>query len=117
MDKNYKKLSLERPNEIICGEVNDKGICDTYRNGEKTGVQMLVFNEEQADKLLEVMDKINKPKVLPKVYGHDRQLDYLNSKEYCKCPDCKKLRERRDRIYSKFKYRICRWWFNYGVKL
>jgi len=31
---------------ITCGERDEKGFCDTYVNGEKTNVRMLVFTEE-----------------------------------------------------------------------
>jgi len=36
---------------ITLGERDEKGFCDTYVNGEKTNVRMLVFTEEQIKKL------------------------------------------------------------------
>ena len=52
--------------------------------------------------------------VLPKVYGHDISLTVegtgsSNSKEYCKCDECKTLRERRDRIFNKWHHKFIRW--------
>jgi len=38
---------------ITCGERDEKGVCDTYVNGEKTNVRMLVFSEEEVQRLYE----------------------------------------------------------------
>ena len=53
-------------------------------------------------------------RTIPKVYGHDISLTAegagsRNNKEYCKCDDCKILRERRDKIYNKMIHKINRW--------
>ncbi len=36
-----------------CGERDKKGCCDIYSDGEKTNVRMLVFTEEEAEKLFD----------------------------------------------------------------
>lgn len=45
---------------ITCGERDENGFCDTYVNGEKTNVRMLVFTAEQIEKLHKIVDKIYK---------------------------------------------------------
>jgi hypothetical protein len=47
---------------ITCGERDEKGFCDTYVNGEKTNVRMLVFTEEQVKRLHKIQDDINHSK-------------------------------------------------------
>ena len=55
-----------------------------------------------------------KKRIIPKVYKHNLSLlvegiGSSNNKEYCKCKNCKELRERRDSIYRSLKHRINRW--------
>jgi len=47
---------------ITCGERDEKGFCDTYVNGEKTKVRMLVFTEEEVARLHKIQDDINDSK-------------------------------------------------------
>lgn len=52
--KNLFKSSekqLTKPNIITCGERDEKGICDSYVNGIKTNVRMLVFTEEEIKRI------------------------------------------------------------------
>ena len=51
---------------------------------------------------------------IPKIYGHELSLmiegiGSKNSKEYCRCNDCKELRTRRNKIYNKPHHRLRRW--------
>jgi len=43
---------------ITYGERDEKGFCDTYVNGEKTNVRMLVFTEEEVNKLHEAQKQL-----------------------------------------------------------
>ena len=36
---------------ITCGETDENGFADTYRNGKKTNVRMLLFSEEDIERL------------------------------------------------------------------
>jgi len=47
---------------ITCGERDENGFCDTYVNGEKTNVRMLVFTEEEVARLHKIQDDINDSK-------------------------------------------------------
>jgi hypothetical protein len=47
---------------ITCGERDEKGFCGTYVNGEKTNVRMLVFTEEEVERLHKIQDDINNSK-------------------------------------------------------
>jgi hypothetical protein len=47
---------------ITCGERDEKGFYDTYVNGEKTNVRMLVFTEEEVERLHKIQDDINNSK-------------------------------------------------------
>jgi hypothetical protein len=47
---------------ITCGERDENGFCDTYVNGEKTNVRMLVFTEEEVERLHKIQDDINNSK-------------------------------------------------------
>ena len=38
---------------ITCGERDENGFCDSYVNGGKTNVRMLVFTEEEVQRLWE----------------------------------------------------------------
>lgn len=63
------------------------------------------------------MNSINNIKKLPKIHKHELSLmcegiGSNNPKEYCKCVDCKKLRERRNLIYNKPIHKIKRWFNN-----
>ncbi len=49
-------------------------------------------------------------RIIPKIWGHDRELTVEgfgshNAKEYCKCDDCSNLRIRRNKNYKNS-------WFN-----
>ena len=45
---------------ITCGERDEHGFCDTYVNGVKTNVRMLVFTEEEVSRLHEVQRDMTK---------------------------------------------------------
>jgi hypothetical protein len=58
-----RKPALNKPaviHSITCGERDENGFCDTYVNGEKTNVRMLVFTEEEIEKLHKIADEIHK---------------------------------------------------------
>lgn len=42
---------------ITCGERDEKGFCDTYVNGVKTNVRMLIFTEEEINRLQNCLKK------------------------------------------------------------
>jgi hypothetical protein len=46
-----KKIEEEKPLIITCGERNKNGVCDTYINGEKSNVRMLVFTEKEIERI------------------------------------------------------------------
>jgi len=59
------KKQLDIPDvihSITCGERDEKGFCDTYVNGKKTNVRMLVFTEEEVERLHKIQDDINNSK-------------------------------------------------------
>lgn len=39
---------------ITCGERDKFGFCDTYVNGEKTNVRMLIFTEDEIKRLHDI---------------------------------------------------------------
>jgi hypothetical protein len=45
---------------ITCGERDENGFADTYVNGEKTNVRMLLWTEEEIERLHKIADKIHK---------------------------------------------------------
>jgi hypothetical protein len=45
---------------ITCGERDKNGFADTYVNGEKTNVRMLLWTEEEIERLHKIADKIHK---------------------------------------------------------
>lgn len=47
---------------ITCGERDENGFCDTYVNGEKTNLRMLVFTKEEVERLHKIQDDINNSK-------------------------------------------------------
>lgn len=54
---------------------------------------------------------------LPKIHKHELSLmcegtGSSNPKEYCKCIDCNKLKERRELIYNKPIHKLKRWFNN-----
>ena len=58
-----RKPALNKPaviHSITCGERDENGFCDTYVNGEKTNIRMLVFTEEEIEKLHKIADEIHK---------------------------------------------------------
>ena len=100
-----------RLGQIICGKRDKDGYCDTYMDGRKTNVRFLIFTEEEVKKLQGIEEKDRK---IPKVKVHDLAMAMEgvgsnNSKEYCNCKDCIKLRERRDRIFNKWHHKLKRW--------
>ena len=59
----FKKEEIHEENpikSITLGERDSEGFCDTYVNGEKTNLRMLVFTEEEVQRLHEIGDKIHK---------------------------------------------------------
>jgi len=47
------KNSQPKPiQNIICGERDENGFCDTYVDGEKTNIRMLIFTQEEIKKLI-----------------------------------------------------------------
>ena len=60
--KNRNK-QLTKPaviHSITCGERDENGFADTYVNGEKTNVRMLLWTEEEINRLHKIADKIHK---------------------------------------------------------
>lgn len=54
----FKKFfKKEETKEITLGERDENGFCDTYIEGEKTNLRMLVFTEKEANKLFEEIKK------------------------------------------------------------
>ena len=52
---------------------------------------------------------------IPELHKHDLQLSQegigsRNNKEYCQCLNCRKLRERRDKIFNSIIHRFKRWY-------
>ena len=47
---------------ITCGERDENGFADTYRNGKKTNVRMLLFTEEQVERLQAIQVEYTEPK-------------------------------------------------------
>jgi hypothetical protein len=45
---------------ITCGERDENGFAYTYVNGEKTNVRILLWTEEEIDRLHKIVDKIHK---------------------------------------------------------
>jgi len=68
--KNWiKKLFKRRNNQsskpinihsITCGERDENGFADTYVNGEKTNVKILVWERGEVEKLHKISEKIHK---------------------------------------------------------
>jgi hypothetical protein len=50
--KNKKSKLKINDFKITCGERDENGVCDTYVNGEKTNVRLLVFKPEELLKIL-----------------------------------------------------------------
>jgi hypothetical protein len=58
-----RKAALNKPvviHSITCGERDENGFADTYVNGEKTNVRMLLWTEEEINRLHKIADKIHK---------------------------------------------------------
>lgn len=53
-----KKLDIPVVNSITCGEQDENGFCDTYVNGEKSNVRLLIFNKEQVEKIREAQKQL-----------------------------------------------------------
>lgn len=58
----YAQQEVRNLNSITCGERDENGICDTYVNGKKTNVRMLVWTKEEIEKLHEIVNEIDKKK-------------------------------------------------------
>lgn len=52
-----KKKQTEKIESITCGERDEHGFADTYVNGKKTNVRMLIFTEEEIKRLHESIPK------------------------------------------------------------
>jgi hypothetical protein len=58
-----RKPALNKPvviHSITCGERDENGFADTYVNGEKTNVRMLLWTEEEINRLHKIAEKIHK---------------------------------------------------------
>jgi hypothetical protein len=58
-----RKPALNKPaviHSITCGERDENGFAYTYVNGEKTNVRMLLWTEEEIERLHKIADKIHK---------------------------------------------------------
>lgn len=44
---------------ITVGERDENGFCDTYVNGEKSNVRLMVWEKEEVEKLQKISDKIH----------------------------------------------------------
>ena len=45
---------------ISCGERDEKGFADTYVNGEKTNVRLLLWDKEEVERLQKIGEQIHK---------------------------------------------------------
>ena len=54
---NKTKLPIS---SITCGETDEHGFCDTYIDGVKSNVKLLVFSPDEIETLREIQDKIYK---------------------------------------------------------
>jgi hypothetical protein len=45
---------------VTCGEPNKKGFADTYVNGEKTNIRMLLWDKEEVERLQKIGEKIHR---------------------------------------------------------
>ena len=57
-----RKIELNTPaviDNITYGERDEKGFCNIYVNGEKTNVRMLVWTEEDINRLHKIADEIH----------------------------------------------------------
>ena len=53
-----KQLDIPVIKSITCGKQDENGFCDTYVNGEKSNVRLLIFNKEQVAKIREMQKKL-----------------------------------------------------------
>ncbi len=58
--QNNKSSKHTEIKSITCGERGEDGFCDTYVNGEKTNVRLLVFDKEEINRLHRIADEIHK---------------------------------------------------------
>ena len=58
--KQNKQLDIPVIHSITCGERDENGFADTYVNGKKTNVRMLLWTEEEIERLHKIADKIYK---------------------------------------------------------
>ena len=49
--------SKQEPFEITLGDKDEEGFYDTFRDGEKTNVKLLVFDEDQVEKINEAINR------------------------------------------------------------
>lgn len=59
---------------ITCGKRDENGICDTYSNDEKSNVKMLVFTEEEAEKLNNMIDNNSNNPILKALIEYNNYL-------------------------------------------
>ena len=63
--KKIFKKEKNKPNDIrsiTCGERDENGFCDTYVNGEKSNVRLMVWSREEVEKLQKISAEIHKNK-------------------------------------------------------
>jgi len=73
---NWLKKILNKKSEVpegqlILGVRDENGICKTYRNGEEIGPGLLVFTQDEADRLLGILNPDKKPNRVFKVVSRD----------------------------------------------
>ena len=57
-EKKARKRSVMH--SVTCGEIDEEGSCYLYVNGEKTNVKVLVWTEEEIERLHKIAEKIHK---------------------------------------------------------
>jgi len=45
---------------ITCGERDENGFCDTYVNGKKSNVRLMVWSREEVEKLQKISEELHK---------------------------------------------------------
>lgn len=59
-----KDKKEEKKFELICGERDENGMCETYINGVKSNIKLLVFSESQIETILEIQKNEKREKSL-----------------------------------------------------
>lgn len=44
---------------ITCGDRDENGFCDTYVNGKKTNVRLMVWKKEEVEKLQKISEEMH----------------------------------------------------------